>query len=354
MGKYYEADNTTVFKDTNGWNSNFIKDMKMYNRLLRSYTSLNIPWKKRTAEGKKQTYLYPVPVLTLLKDKSALFNLKIEIQELPEKLTFEFKNKKASEYYNLNIKEIGDIKKGEYDKQDYLKITCIKECPVMQTLYVKADGEIFGALKIHPNTPKFQKKIDVVFIKVKTNANKYEATGEPVSGGTDFFIQNFNQALVIPNLIIESIELDCTGNASENEFKRRFCTYGILRDKTKGYRVTKGTGLREYLEKKLKDQFGDKYDGYYTMFFIGEEAAWNGFSYFNSRFGVYFKGHNKATAAHETMHAMNLPHTFDGIKGKYTYEAKKTNNLMDYSHLDSIERFCLFLWQWKILNPKIK
>lgn len=41
---------------------------------------------------------------------------------------------------------------------------------------------------------------------------------------------------------------------------------------------------------------------------------------------------------------------------KYTYEATKTNNLMDYSHIAKppIERFSLFIWQWTVLNNKIK
>lgn len=55
---------------------------------------------------------------------------------------------------------------------------------------------------------------------------------------------------------------------------------------------------------------------------------------------------------------MNLAHTFDGKSpsAKYTYKAMKTNNILDYSHLNKppIERFCLFSWQWKILNNNIE
>ena len=92
--------------------------------------------------------------------------------------------------------------------------------------------------------------------------------------------------------------------------------------------------------------------------FIGEQGNWNAFAYPASTFGVYFKGHNKATIAHETMHAIKLPHTFASVDEKnlirdYTYQAKKTNNLMDYSHVAGIERFCTYLWQWKVLNNKI-
>ena len=74
-----------------------------------------------------------------------------------------------------------------------------------------------------------------------------------------------------------------------------------------------------------------------------------------------FGKHNKATIAHETIHSLYLPHTFAGISErgaipKYTYEATKTNNLMDYSHVASppIERFYLFIWQWNVLNSQIK
>jgi type VI secretion system secreted protein VgrG len=355
MGKYYEKNNITVFGDTNNWNSNFKKDMKMYNKLLRSYTSFNISWKdKWTGKGKsrkKEPYLYPIPVLTLLQGRSALFNLKIEIEEEPQKLTFEFKDKKGSEFFELNVKEINDIRKGKYDKFNYFKITCKKESPTEQLLYVKADGEICGAIRIHPNTPQYQNKIKVVFVKVTTDINGVPVEGICIDRGKEFFKQNFNQALVIPDIVEDN--LDCIGN----ELKKKFCTYEFLSDKkTLGYKITNYSGLQEYLENKLIEQFGDKYDSYYRMYFIGEEASWNGFSYFNSKFGVYFKGHNKGTVAHETMHAMNLPHTFDGKSPSalYTYEVYKTNNLLDYSHHIGIERHCLFLWQWKILNPKIR
>jgi hypothetical protein len=128
--------------------------------------------------------------------------------------------------------------------------------------------------------------------------------------------------------------------------------------------------LREYLEQELKSQFSDKYNGFYTMFFIGDEypsfddkgvkvGHTNGFSYFGTKFGVYFDGHNSSTLAHETMHAMYLPHTFDGISqySKFTYQAGQTDNLMDYSHwsiFGSKIRKSLFFWQWQTLNNNIK
>ncbi|MFK7050956.1 hypothetical protein FLACOL_02463 [Flavobacterium columnare] len=354
MGKYYESDNVTIFKDTNHWNTNFKKDLRMYDRLLRDYTLFNIPWKQKKG---KNAFIYPTPIITLLEGKTATFNLKIEIEELPKKLTLEFKEKEATKHLSLNVQQISGLSKGKHTKSNFLKITCNKAFDTMQTLYVKADGEICGALKIHPNTPKFQKKINVVFVKVKTDINGFEVRGKMTNGGDVFFKKCLNQALVIPNLVIETQDLDCTGNLLWNTFKNKFCTYGQINKNKKGYRVTKDSGLRSYLEQKLKDQFGNKYKGYYTVFFIGEKADWNGFSYFNSTFGVYFDGHNRGTLAHELMHAMTLAHTFDGLSAsaKFTYQARTTDNIMDYSHqlTPPIDRKVIYHWQWKVLNSKI-
>lgn len=116
----------------------------MYDKKLKSYKSFSINWKKVN----KKPYLYTIPTLTLLKGKTAKFNLKIEIQEKPKKLTLEFKDKKTEDYLSLNLKEIGDVKKGKYDRFNYLKITCKESFDKEQILYVKADGEICGDLLI--------------------------------------------------------------------------------------------------------------------------------------------------------------------------------------------------------------
>ncbi len=366
MGKYYESDNVTVFQNTNEWSLIFKKNLHMYDRLLRDYTLFNIPWKQRKG---KNAYIYPTPVITLLEGKSALFNLKVEIEDMPKKMTLEFKDKETSKYLSLNIQEIIGFSKGKSIKLNYLKITCNKAFDTMKTLYVKADGEICGAIKIHPNTLQFQKKINVVFIKVKTDINGKVVKGLPIQGGDAFFKKCLNQALVTPNLTVEQQFLDCTGNLLWNTFKNKFCPK-TMTDKngvTKNV-LSSSVGLRSYLEEKMKEQFGDKYKGYYTVFFIGEKffnfdkgvhiGFLNGFSYFNTTFGVYFNGHNEGTLAHELMHAMRLPHTFDGLSpdAKFTYMAGQSDNIMDYSHwtqFGSVKRKSTYHWQWKLLNSKI-
>jgi len=354
MGKYYETDNVTVFKNGNSWNTNFHKDPNMYDKKLKSYRNLSIAWKKI----KKTTYLYPIPVLTLLKGRSALLNLKIEIKEKPKKLTLEFKDKESEKYLSLNLKEIGDVKIGKYDKFNYLKITCTEEFSKEQVLYVKADGEICGALQIHPNSKAYLKNISAIFISVKTDINATIKVGKPKAGSQQYFTECLNQALVIPS-IHNNFSIDCTGNIFYSSFRNKFCK------KIGGkFYISESNGLKEYLEEKFKDKYGNKYDSYFKVFFIDDiYPSWkagsisgytNGFSYFNTTFTVQFNTHSKETVAHELMHALGLAHTFDGNPpAKFTYEAYKTNNLMDYCHHKGIPRMSVFKWQWKVLNSKI-
>ena len=351
MGRYYnETSFSTLFTDTNRWGY-FKKEPNMYDRKLRLYTNLQINWK--SVKGKP--YLYPVPMLTLLKGNIATFNLKLEIKEKPKKLTFEFAND-ATTYLELNKTEITDIREGKYTLYNQLSIKCIKEFDDIQILYVKADDKICGAMKIHPNTSQFRKNINVVFITVGTNINGKIEYGFSYGNAKQVFKNHLNQALVIPN-IVPSIILDCTSN----DFKSRFCS----RIGSK-YLFTNSSNLKEYLERKLIEQCGNIYDNYYKLFFIGEEYITsegnvNGFSYGNSKFGVYFKGHNESTIAHEIMHAMNLPHTFASVDegtllAKFTYEAGQTNNIMDYSHwpfFGNKPRITTYHWQWRVINSKI-
>jgi len=362
MGKYYNADNTTVFQNSNSWNNNFIKDMSMYDRKLKSYNVFPSTWKKYNGKP----YLYPIPTLTLLKGKKAKFDLKVEIEELPNELTLEFKDTGASKFLALNKNKISNIKKGKYTLPNEIEITCNEEFDAVQMLEIKADGKRCGSMRIHPNTDRFKKKINVVVICVDTDINGTTIKGKPISGGMVFFENCLKQALVIPNIVNEKEDLDCTSSLLGliTTFRDKFCSRNVA---TKEYFLdaNKTGGLRTYLEDRFKSQFGDKYkkmfksEKYYKLFFIGNETNYNGFSYLDSDFAVYFNGHNRGTLSHETFHALNLPHTFSGLtseNAKYTYQAGQTNNIMDYSHqsqFGSIDRKFLFLWQWKLLNTNI-
>lgn len=71
-----------------------------------------------------------------------------------------------------------------------------------------------------------------------------------------------------------------------------------------------------------------------------------------------FTQNTNETFAHEVGHALGLPHSFVASErdpsAKFTYQAKKTNNIMDYSHMDGRKRYSLFYWQmqemWRYID----
>ena len=71
---------------------------------------------------------------------------------------------------------------------------------------------------------------------------------------------------------------------------------------------------------------------------------------FNTSSAVLFGGKRDTTAIHELLHCLGLEHSFDNKD--YSFEKKKTHNIMDYS----TKRNHLWIWQIKQLlaNDKIQ
>ena len=131
--------------------------------------------------------------------------------------------------------------------------------------------------------------------------------------------------------------------------------------------------MLQFLDEQLEAKYPGKYTMHYKLYFIAEPYTsvkngltlyTQGFSNFKTLHGVYFPRHDRSTVTHETLHAMGLPHTFDGksAEAKYTYKAQQTDNLMDYCHWSidikgnprkAVEGKTMFYWQMKVLNPKL-
>ncbi|MCW3170794.1 hypothetical protein OMO38_19870 [Chryseobacterium sp. 09-1422] len=153
-------------------------------------------------------------------------------------------------------------------------------------------------MRIHPNSSQFKRNIKIAFVKVKTNINGTITIGKPVTGGKDFFTKCCNQALVIPSIVEEKNAVDFTNNTFGGLFGKDFKDFagiGKLSSGINGQKIIKTAGMKDYLEGRLKSQFGDKYKGYTVLYFIGEEANWNGFSNYGWTTCVQFGRHNKAT-----------------------------------------------------------
>jgi len=142
-------------------------------------------------------------------------------------------------------------------------------------------------------------------------------------------------------------------------------------DSSRTPKAVRSRGLLEFLNKKLIE-LDSKYSDYYKVYSINE---W-GFNDRGVRLGgvanpdikacAIFEGGSAETIPHELLHLFGLPHTFthrdldtvirqNTIAGnaRFTYEARKTDNIMDYSHLDGITPKSTFYWQWQVINKKI-
>jgi hypothetical protein len=61
-----------------------------------------------------------------------------------------------------------------------------------------------------------------------------------------------------------------------------------------------------------------------------------------------------STIAHEVYHSLGLGHTFDNAQ-RFVFQAKKTDNIMDYTHLDySLSTPSTYYWQWLIARQNAK
>ena len=363
LGKHYtDGKYTTVTPDTNGWTNFFKRDSRIYSDLLKSFDTLQINWKSKSGNP----YYYPVPIVSLVtNDNTAKLSLKIDIQEEPEKL--EIKPKKDNTGLIINKTDI-PVKKGKYHLYNFLTIKASKPLKENILVDVLADGEICGQLKILANDSKHIKNINVIIVPVKTKFGARINTGRMVGDGESFFKQNLKQALIIPNIRYLINPLDMTNTA----FKNRFSKSGVIY--LDDYSVDKsGFALLNYLDTELEKKYPGRYTNSYKLYIFNDSypdtvdprLITQGFSFPNTKHGVFFSGHDRSTISHETLHAMKLAHTFDGIKAtaKFTYKAQQTDNIMDYCHWSSdlngnprkpVEGKTLFSWQWHIVNPNNK
>lgn len=365
VGKHY-TDNkyTTLWTNTNFWSPFFKQDWAMYNKILQSYKSYIIPWKKKI---RGNSYLYPIPIMTMLKGEKHKLTLKIEIKEKPKKLTIlqRKKDKNDPDYFSFN-KIALPIKNGKYNLNNFLEITCIDNFKRDQIIEIFADDEPCGWLKILANDPSHFRYIPIVIVKVKTT----KGTGDIVAGGEVFFKQGLKQSYSFPknNKIEKVLEL----NIMTSNFDSEYTDGRGNINNSNGKRSHKS--MLQFLDEQLEFRFPNKYTNHYKLYFLANAYPTtvngqtgyqiSGFSNFKTLHGVYFRGHAKSVVTHETLHAIGLPHTFDGIstESKFTYKAQQTDNLMDYCDWPSdgygtphkaVEGVSLFRWQMIVINPNL-
>jgi|GEM_PF-6325347 len=71
---------------------------------------------------------------------------------------------------------------------------------------------------------------------------------------------------------------------------------------------------------------------------------------------IIFDLSNNSTVSHEVYHSLGLPHTFNKLShdANYNFQARKTDSIMDYSHLEGETTRSTFKWHWQIARENAR
>jgi hypothetical protein len=251
-----------------------------------------------------------------------------------------------------------------------------------------------GVLRVMPNDKTKRKVKNIVLVNVKTDIN-------PLIRGTE---EGFNtkkitleeqkvmirkilrQALIDPIFTIEELDLSSTGIGVTNttvrdDFNHRYVVDGKLKCYY-DHRATIPTGwksLSDYLFDKLVATKGNRYNNYMRVFYVAQSG------YFIDRnnrpfppltsdlhLGGYTDGINPknivitqdadlTASAHEVLHSLKLPHTWESkshietgttsntaAQAKHSLKYMSTNNVMDYGEFS--KQYFLYYWQCLVAN----
>lgn len=390
--QYTDAAFTILERDPNEYKGKFKANSALYTSLKIIYAKQTVPWRTSVnASGVAVAEEYFCSWLSLypakIKDSSGndvvsnftntktTLSLIIDIEEEPDLLRFE-----DNENFTITPKEISVTGKGKgkHAFSDHITIECLKEFASDQTITINAVKkpvapqteellQIAGKLKVWANHKTRRKKAKIVLIEVRTKPTlKGSAAGQK-----DLFERYLKQALIEVEVDIETVDVSTDtkfqpGGSYLNS--SQIAAYFIPSSGAPaGFQV-----LETYLYSKLKTQLKtanpadeNKYDSYFKAFYLGENGGYvdgsgiihglNGYS--SGKNVVLFPSKNDQTAAHEFLHSFKLPHSFTNKEADadalFTYEAKKTENLLDYSHHIPEVRYSLWKWQWEKANSTI-
>ena len=331
--------------DINSWSSTFSKDV---NNNETQYKNLCGKFTVKQIKGWDDITYFDTPIMTILSsEKSVKIKLKVVIKDAPIDGLFWDYDKKI---FKLDFPQSIDTKKEGVQDIEF-NLTCNQSFATNQTIAVYCDKEktkLCGSLKILANYESFQRKIDAILVKVKLDIGNGSSTGN-FNGGLSEVTNILKQAYVTLNDNSDAVKLLNIPNFNQNYI----LDDGELSVKLDGNLLTYLNGIVNGLD--------NKYTNYFKVYAIAEKCNAGktlGFSVPGTDSCVVFSGHNNSTVPHELLHSLKLPHTFvakdTDSNAKYTYEALITDNLMDYSHWNNLQRISTFYWQWQIMNDKIK
>ena len=363
----------------------FTESEAIYTILKKEYNSFiyTVPWLKK---GKNE---YFPSWLCVEKNKEIELSLRIQIKDtkkaLPKNLVigyeaslFTITSKQGTGKEDTTI----DPSKNKHftpitikSEEDYylekeIKIITLADITTPQTITVYCDGKEAGFLKVYPNIVK---TLNVVCIPVKLQIRKNFSEGQ-ITGKNE--LKAFlNQSLISTTFLHLPLDITTINNKQNLDFnnspafvKNEKININKVITVLENGAETDYT-LASYLDYRLKQKYKNNdgtgmYDNYLRLYYLDEDAIVedvNGNELpvggigtpIGKGVGIMFKTISLPDVVHETLHAMGLGHAF-GLKSGYEqrviFKFKATENLMDYAHLDSKDKYSTWKWQWDILR----
>ena len=372
------GENHKYNKVTKKWDAIFTKypnDTK-YNSLKDNhYGTTTFPWYK---DSNNKEIEYIQSWLTIYPQQTVTLSLQIDTIENSGKKNFTFEYDKA--LFKLSTEKIPAQSKGKKRLNDHLKIECLKEFGSDQIIKVIDGTRQFGQLNIYKNAKVSRKKAPVVFVSVKTELNsgkKIEGTTQNKNGKCedemlDKYLKQAYITLENEEVLFDLTELDSiTKKAKYLDFNKNFTLLDTRKDPSHPDKILNkfhNTNASDTLVKFMEREFNKAnptYANHFKVFFFGDSGGKKdkktgkikGLGGYAMDIGshikivksvIVFKGRGEATVTHELLHAMGLHHSF-AYKKDFVYKKGVTTNIMDYSHINGIDRNQIWLWQMKEL-----
>ncbi|GEQ86356.1 hypothetical protein ULMS_18640 [Patiriisocius marinistellae] len=388
--QYKESSFTTLEDDGNAYKGHYKKDATLLKNLKEMYKPFEVTWKQVTdSSGKKVKDKHYTEWLSLKKGKEAKIKIRIDVTEKADFLEFD-----DNANFNFTPKKI-DVKgkTGKKTLTEVVTVKCKNEFTTDQEIIIKAFQEdsnnrkLAGKLNVWSNDASNHKNKKVVFVQIKTDITGSGVPNISNASNEKARINKYlNQAYVELHPDSKIVDIDLTTDTNFSRFVKngKIKTIGDAVPAIPAVPAVAATlttpaipavpaiaaipkqALVEYLKEQLK-AVDSKYDTYFKAFYFNENgyhAAGNlsGYSAAGANYVVVFASANDQTASHEFLHSFDLPHTFTNSEitanSECTYEAKKTDNLLDYSHNISNDpnnnkRCSLYYWQWIKANKSI-
>lgn len=313
----------------------FTVDSNKYKSILDEYNSFGVY---------KGTYY--VPNMTLKVGESATLNAIVHIEEKPDKLHYAYN----TDLFEITILKQFTVAKGTHFDENSVRIKCKKSFSSPETIRVIASKNKFmekvGEIKILPNRIAIEKKILIIPVQYRKKNGKIKYNEEVI------YVNNILRQSYIQAKITSYNSIFKTGSWFSDWF---FTT----KDKN-GKKFIDLSSFRS-LHRYLDDDFmsikeNKEYESYYRVYCMPDSLGLNGVAEDvgqGVKTVIVFQNRDNFTSlVHELLHSMGVYHTFDN-NSKYTFEFRKTDNVMDYTHQIGKKRFSTNIWQWKILNKNI-